>query len=137
MSLLTSLSETVGVVEVHDDEGALLTVLHPTADVIQIVTPELIGPRGPQGPQGARGFPGSVGSTGDTGDTGPFAPTFEMQFASPALKWIIAHGLDVYPMVSIYDLNGSEISGDVSMPDRNTVIVDFVVPIAGTAIVKA
>lgn len=131
MSLITTVTETVGLVEVHDDEGALLTVLHPTVDVVQIVTPELTGPQGPAGPVG------DPGEQGVQGEQGPFAPTFEMRFASPTLEWILNHNLNVYPVVNVYDLDGNEISGDVSMPDRNTVIVDFVVPIAGTAILKA
>ena len=134
MSLLTTVSETVGVVEVHDQAGALLTVLHPTVDVIQIVSTELAGPPGAEGPPGP---PGVQGDPGPQGIQGPFAPTFEMQFASPSLQWVINHNMDVLPVVTLYDLSGVEISGDITLPDRNTVIVNFAVPIAGTAIVKA
>jgi hypothetical protein len=50
---------------------------------------------------------------------------------------VIVHNLDAYPVVTLYDLYGFAISGDVSMPDRNTVVVDFAVPFAGTARLKA
>lgn len=131
MTSISTITETVGLVEVHDDEGALLAVLHPRVDLVQIITAELIGPPGPAGVQGDDGVQGAVGPQG------PFAPTFEMRFANPTLQWVLNHNLNVYPVVNVYDLDGFEISGDVSMPDRNTVIVDFVVPIAGTAILKA
>ena len=124
-------TESVGVVEVRDDEGALVMVLEPTTDVVQIVTSGLTGPAGPQGASGPQGTQGAQGPQG------PFAPIFDQQFSSPLTTWYIVHNLNVFPVVSLYDLYGFAISGDIAMPDRNTVVVTFGVPIAGTARLKA
>ena len=121
-------TQTVGVVEVRDGDGALVKVLEPTADVVQVVSPDLIGPRGPEGP---------VGPEGPEGPQGPPAPIFEQVFSSASSVWTIVHNLDAFPVVSLFDLYGFAISGDVTMPDRNTVVVTFEVPFAGTARLKA
>lgn len=131
MAEVITYSQTVGVVEVRDGDGQLLTILEPTADIIQIVSPDVVGPQGPSGAIGP------AGPTGATGPQGPFAPQFEQTFASPLFEWRIIHNMDVFPVVNTYDLYGFEISGDVAMPDRNTVVVAFEVPIAGTARLKA
>lgn len=127
-------TQTVGVVEVRDGVGNLLTILQPSADVVEIVSPDLVGPRGPLGPTGPTG---PTGLQGVTGPQGPFAPQFEQTFVAPLYEWRIFHNMDVFPVVNTYDLYGFEISGDVTMPDRNTVVVTFEVPIAGTARLKA
>lgn len=124
-------TETVGGVEVFNADGSLLTVLEPTADLVEIVSPDLVGPQGPSGPSGPQGVQGVVGPQG------PPAPIFEQTFSSPSVIWYISHGLDAFPVVTTYDLYGFEISGDVHMPDRNSVVVTFAVPIAGTARLKA
>lgn len=111
-----------GLVEVRDSTSVFTTVDQRGVDVFQIVTPGPIGPRGPIGPQGPQG---------------PFAPIFEQHFAEPAMEWVIHHDLGVFPVVTLYDLNLEEITGDVMTPDKNTVIVDFDVPFAGTARLKA
>jgi len=111
-----------GLVEVHDIASALISVEQPDTQILQIVTPGPPGPRGPIGPQGPQG---------------PYAPIFEQYFASPQIQWVIHHDLDAYPVVTLYDLNHEEINGDITTPDRNTVVVDFQVPFAGTARLKA
>jgi hypothetical protein len=132
-----TITETVGVVEVRDADGMLVTILEPTADVIQIVSDDLVGPRGEKGDPGPVGDPGPAGPVGPVGPQGPFAPQFEQSFASAQTVWYIVHNMDVYPVVTLYDSYGYEIGGDVAMPDRNTVVVTFEVPIAGTARLKA
>jgi len=130
-SEVVTYTQTVGVVEVHDADGNLVTILEPTADLVEVVSPDLIGPQGPAGPIGPQGVQGVQGPQG------PPAPIFEQTFSSPLLIWYITHSLNAYPVVSTYDLYGFEISGDVQMPDRNSVVVTFAVPIAGTARLKA
>lgn len=130
-SEIVTYTETVGVVEVRNADGDLLTILEPTADLVEVVSPDLIGPQGPAGPIGPQGVQGVQGPQG------PPAPIFEQTFSSPQLYWYIYHSLNAYPVVSTYDLYGFEISGDVQMPDRNSVVVTFAVPIAGTARLKA
>jgi hypothetical protein len=129
-------SQTVGVVEVYDGVGDLITVLEPTADVVEIVSDDLVGPRGAPGPQGDSGPQGVAGPQGVQGPQGPFAPQFEQTFAVPDSAWVIVHNMDVFPVVTLVDSYGNEISGDVVMPDRNTVVVSFAVPMSGTARLK-
>lgn len=131
---VTTYTETVGLVEVRDGQGALVRVLEPTADVVQIVSPDVVGPRGPVGPAGQ---PGPPGIPGPEGPPGPPAPQFEQTFSSPSTVWTINHNLDAFPVVNLFDLYGFAISGDVTTPDRNTVVVTFEVPFSGTARLKA
>lgn len=128
---VSTISESLGLVEVRNGDGSLLTVLEPSADIVEIVSSELMGPQGPAGVQGVAGVQGPVGPQG------PFAPQFEQTFSSAQSVWVIQHNMNVFPVVTTYDLYGFEISGDVSMPDRNTVVVTFAVPFAGTARLKA
>lgn len=132
--ILYTVEDTVGLIEVRDAEGELLTILEPVVEVVQIVSADLVGPPGPMGAQGAEG---PSGPSGPPGPQGPFAPSFEQHFANPSKVWLIIHNLDAFVTVDLYDLAGFEISGDVQMPDRNTVVVMFDVPVAGTARLKA
>lgn len=129
-----TITQTVGVVEVRDAAGNLVTILEPTADIVEVVSPDVVGPQGPVGPQGAQGVQGVQGVEGPQG---PPAPIFEQTFSAASLIWVVNHGLDAFPVVSLYDLYGFAISGDIVMPDRNTVVVTFAVPLAGTARLKA
>lgn len=121
-------SESLGLVEVRNAAGAVIAVFEPSADVLEVVTTDLVGPSGPPGVQGVQG---------PSGPQGPYAPQFMQTFSSAQLVWTIVHNMDAYPVVNTFDLYGFEISGDVTMPDRNTVVVTFAVPIAGTARLKA
>lgn len=126
--------ETTGMVEVCDAYGTVIEILDTVTEVVEIFTPELVGP---QGPPGVQGSPGPSGPPGPQGIPGPFAPTFRMTFANPSATWVIQHNLDTYPITDLYDFDGFEIVGDVQMPDRNTVVVLFDFPVAGIAILKA
>ncbi len=128
-----TVQESLGLVEVIDGTGNLVTILEPVADVIQIVTNDLTGPQGKPGPVGP---PGEAGPPGEKGDPGPFAPHFEQNFANASVEWVIVHNMGVIPVVNLYDPYGWEISGDIAMPDRNTVVVTFDVPMAGMARLK-
>lgn len=126
--------DTVGTVEVYDPYGSVVEIFETSTEVVEIVTPDLIGPPGPQGSQGEIG---AQGVQGDIGPVGPFAPTFRMEFASATDTWLINHNLGVYPSIDLYALDGSSIGGDITMPDKNTVVVTFDFPVAGFAILKA
>jgi hypothetical protein len=128
------IEDTVGAVEIYDAYGTVVEILETVTEVVEIVTPELVGPEGPPGIQGVDGQPGPQGAIGPQG---PFAPTFRMEFASPIDMWVINHNLDVYPVVDLYDFDGSEIGGDITMPDKNTVVVTFDFPVSGFAVLKA
>ncbi len=112
----------VEMIEVYDERRTVIQVERPEAEVVNIVTAGPIGPRGPIGPQGPQG---------------PFAPVFEQFFADAQMQWTINHDLGVVPVVTLYDLNHEEITGDVMTPDKYTVIVTFELPMAGTARLKA
>lgn len=134
---ITTYTQSAGLVEVRSGDGMLINVLEQGSDVIEVNSPGLAGPAGPQGPAGVPGPVGPAGEEGNPGEQGPFAPTFVQRFASAEMTWFIEHNLDLFPVVSIHDPDGNEISGDIAMPDRNTVVVSFAIPIAGTAILKA
>lgn len=105
--------------------GLLVTVVDPTTSgVLEIVT------AGPQGVQGDEGI------QGEKGDTGP-SPMHDQTFAVPGMVWVVVHPLNTKPMVTTVDQNGMEIIGDVEYPDNTTVIINFGLPFAGTARLKA
>lgn len=113
--------DRAGIVEVRDS-SAFIVVDEPGVRTLGIVTAGPIGPTGPMGPQGL---------------VGPFAPIFEQHFANAQQTWLINHDLGVFPVVTLYDENHEEITGDVITPDKYTVIVSFELPMAGTARLKA
>ncbi len=92
---------------------------------------------GPEGDKGDPGPPGPEGDPGPVGPQGPFAPIFEQRFADPQMVWTIVHDLGVYPVVNTFDTDNQEVMGTVSTPDIATVIVNFAVPMAGVARLKA
>ncbi len=109
------------VVLLHGDTLATVEIDQGYVQVVEVVTP------GPQGP------PGVVGPQGEPGPS----ETFEQIFANAAMQWTIIHPLGGYPEVTTVDLNGTEIIGDVRWPDHLTVVVEFGMPVAGTARLKA
>lgn len=123
------------VVEVSGDKYTVIDLVSPrwpdTNAVIEIVLP---GPPGPPGPQGGQGEQGEIGAQGVPGPPGA---EFEQTFAAPSIHWVVVHNLDAYPVVTTIDLNGDEIVGAVTYPDRNTVVIDWLVPFSGTARLKA
>ena len=123
-----------GIIEVVRQTSAVITVDNPASEILRIDTP---GPQGPRGVPGPAGDPGPPGPQGPTGATGEPTPVFEQHFADAVFIWVIHHGLNLYPVVTLYDESQQEISGDISLPDRNTVVVTFAVPFAGTARCKA
>lgn len=127
---VAAVAESLGVVEVWAGD-TLLNVLNPTTDILQVTA---AGPQGPEGPLGPAGPPGPSGPQGPPGTP---SPEFDQTFTDPSTTWTVVHNLDAFPIVSTYDLYGFPISGDVAMPDRNTVVVTFAVPFAGTARLKA
>lgn len=51
----------------------------------------------------------------------------------PAATWTIIHNLGFRPNVSVVDSAGTEVIGEVSYPDVNTVVIDFSAQFAGEA----
>lgn len=133
------MSDEVAVVEVRTVPARMETVAH-TVDIVEVHAPpyavtEVIT-EGPPGPKGEPGPAGPVGEPGEPGPVGPPGPPsnfHEFRFASPAKLWTIRHGLAAYPVVTLVDLNGDQIDGDVSYLDKDTVAVAFALPFAGMA----
>lgn len=113
---------TAGLVEVTDYVADVTLVDNPGSGVIDLITAGPSGPPGPRGPEGA---------------SGPAGALVEQRFPSATYLWVVHHDLNTYPVVTTVDLNGDEIVGDVTTPDRYTVVVEFAVPMAGTARLKA
>lgn len=127
-------SDPVQVIEIRTPRYASIDILakYPTdVAIVEVYT------RGPSGPPGVQGEEGDQGEQGEQGAAGPPGAEFSQTFVSPIYQWVIVHNLDAYPVVTTVDTNGEEIIGDVTHPDRNTVIVNWLVPFAGTARLKA
>lgn len=81
------------------------------------------GPPGPEGPEGPRGPAGPSGATG----------VFRYPQAAPSAQWTIVHGLGFYPAVTTTDTAGTQVYGDVTYLDDNTVQISFGLAFAGYA----
>lgn len=82
-----------------------------------------VGPTGPQGVQGAQGVQGPPGPA--------LAYTHTQNL--PQNIWTIAHGLGVYPQVSVVEFGGANVIGDVAYLDVNTLRVTFTTAVSGYA----
>lgn len=120
-----------GVVEVRVVTSTMIVERPTKTAVIDLIT------RGPMGNPGPQGVQGVQGVEGDQGEQGPYAPTLTMHFAEPSTEWVVVHNFGTTPVVTTVDLNNELIEGDVSLPDKTHVVISFVVPFAGTAILKA
>lgn len=58
---------------------------------------------------------------------------FEAIFYDPLMVWKIVHGLNKMVSVTLEDLDGNDIEGDVEYVDSNTVLVRFSQPVSGKA----
>ncbi len=78
---------------------------------------------------------------GGGGGTAPPArqTTFVQSFAVPDTTWTVTHPLGTTtPLVQIYDQDGYAIGdADVYVPDNQTVIVSFALPLAGRIAIQA
>jgi hypothetical protein len=76
----------------------------------------LAGPPGPQGEPGEQGEPGPKGDKGDPGSVSGLEGTlFYRHIQSlPSDHWVIDHGLDFFPNLTVVDNAGTEIIGSLS-----------------------
>jgi hypothetical protein len=75
-----------------------------------------------------------VNAGGASPDTQEQANLYVFEQATPSLSWVIIHGRDCHPVLSILDTNGDLMHADVSYPNRNTVVLAFAQAVAGKAI---
>ena len=59
--------------------------------------------------------------------------TYNHQQAVPSAQWIVTHGLNKYPSVSVVDSAGSSVVGDVLYDSLNQVTITFSAPFSGNA----
>jgi hypothetical protein len=79
----------------------------------------LAGPQGPKGDQGDPGTPGEPGPKGDKGDPGSVSGLDGTLFyrhiqSLPSDHWVIDHGLEFQPNLTVVDNAGTEIIGSLS-----------------------
>jgi hypothetical protein len=98
-----------------------------------------VGIRGPQGLKGSTGSTGASGTNGTNGVNGvqgaagkTYQPFLYSQL-SPSALWSIRHDLGYFPKVTIVDSGGSEVHGDVSYTDLNSVVINFSAAFSGVA----
>lgn len=134
------MTDRVSVVQVRSAPASVLEAARENVNLVEIHAPvhavtEILteGPVGPVGPSGTPGPPGPSGPRGDSGPAGPGGSYSEFRFSSPATVWTIRHELAAYPVVTLVDLNGDQIDGDVSYVDPNTITVNFALPFSGAA----
>jgi hypothetical protein len=72
-----------------------------------------------------------IGEKGDKGDSGDSNFSFKQVAASS--NWLIDHGLNKFPSVTVTDTSGNVIEGDVKMLTKNTLSIDFSAPFSGNA----
>jgi hypothetical protein len=65
-----------------------------------------------------------------------WAATFQWVQAAPAAVWVINHGLNYVPDVSILDTANQELFGQVDVVDANNITITFSSPQAGTAYLR-
>lgn len=111
------------------DGGTVVFITETYPNAANVINAETRGPRGVAGPEGPQGPVGPQGPIGPSG----IGVLVERHFAAASTTWVINHGLDTYPTVTLYDLNDESVEGAISAPDRNTVIVRWDLPMSGTA----
>lgn len=61
---------------------------------------------------------------------------FEYDQGTPSQVWTINHSLNKKPSVTVLDTAGTDIEGQITIPDNNTVIIEFNFPFSGKAILN-
>ena len=62
--------------------------------------------------------------------------TFRWVQAAPLTTWVIAHGLDSFPAVSVISPANEQLFGDVAYVDQNNLTITFGSPVSGTAFLR-
>lgn len=119
--------EPVAVVTTHPAGGADVS----TAGSVLVQEFDIVGIQGRQGDQGIQGLTGLQGTPGAAGASAINPVVFRQ--ATPEMAWIILHGLNTYPLVTVVDSANQTVLGDISYLDLNTVLLSFSAPFSGTA----
>jgi len=107
-------------------------VLTPVADlsVLEVAVPGLQGPPGSIGPVGSAGPAGPQGPAGPPGSAGG---TYTHTQNVPSDTWTIVHYLGFMPNISIIDSGGSNVEGETTYIDTDTVVLTFTSAFGGVA----
>lgn len=62
--------------------------------------------------------------------------TFRWEQTAPATVWVIAHGLDSKPAVSVISPSNEQLFGDVAYIDDDNLTITFGSPVDGTAFLR-
>lgn len=123
-----------------DDGKTTVEVTVTAPATIEITAP---GPQGPQGVAGATGATGPAGATGATGATGakgdkgdagdPALLTYVHTQSTAAATWTINHGKGYFLNLTVVDSAGTQVEGNVTYQDNNTIVVEFAAAFSGKA----
>lgn len=94
------------------------------------------GDRGPQGEPGIQGIQGVQGVPGAVGPAGPSGARYVHSQLVASAVWIVAHGLDAFPSVTVVDSAGTVVQGDIVYLDTSTIRLTFSAPFGGAAYVN-
>jgi hypothetical protein len=94
-----------------------------------------IGEQGPPGPPGEKGETGSAGEKGEKGDRGEKGEDafYLHRQDAPAAEWVVRHGLNKFPSVTVVDSAGSQVYGDCVYVNTDTIRLVFSAPFSGVA----
>lgn len=117
-------------------EMADVTILNEATIVTEDTTVlvELQGLTGDTGLTGPAGPTGPMGPAGPAGGTGSGGTGYMHVQSTPLAVWVIGHALGFVPGgVVALDSAGTNVEGDVSYPDADTVRIAFSAAFSGTA----
>lgn len=79
------------------------------------------------------GIPGPPGPPGPAGPPGPGAASYVFVQSTPSVTWVIDHGLDYTPQVTVVDSAGNQVEGDHNYGTPGQIILTFSAPFSGRA----
>lgn len=97
------------------------TVISPEPLEVELGVP---GPPGTKGDKGDRGEPGAPGLSG---------ANYVHQQMVPSDTWVILHGLNRFPSITIVDSAGSVVIGAIAYDSTNQITVSFTAAFGGAA----
>lgn len=106
------------------EDNGITVVAGGDSDII--IAPSTGGAPGAPGPAGPAGTDGADGADGTSGGF------FRFVQGTPAVQWVIDHGLPYPPNITVVDSGGNQVEGD-PVYVGNTVVVTFSAAFAGTA----
>lgn len=120
----TSVSFEEDVLLVAVEDASVAVDIAPAPTVVEVASTGLQGPQGPQGIQGPQGEPGIVSVE---------SQYYRHDQMTAAAEWQVHHNLGFRPNVSVVDSGGTNVEGEVTHVDSNTLVLTFSSPFTGFA----